>query len=317
MSGQDVRSLNEIYEIYHEKGRLDEGIDLLSKEINSGRLNYTDANLENVILKMMKHYFEDPGKEPGRFYKLIYRKMGSKHILKLIENYFSDSRLEREVRRAIRRWQTPVKIDVTPVIAMMKVDSSKVVTATFYNDKGNRLDDVKLDYEISPKGSGEFYKRTNTFKALKEGETLLKLMAVGNEKISKVVEITILESPEQKAPEAKGPTIFEFDQKKGIKGTTIRITGKDFDRDLSKNSVIFKGSKSIPRDGTNTCLIVDVPAGTRDGTQFQRSRCVYQILVSNGFRVVEGIERNVLGRMVLSQIYDLSRFTEPSRLDPA
>src|SRR5260370_27480551 len=57
------------------------------------------------------------------------------------------------------------------------------------------------------------------------------------------------------------PVITSFTPTAGIAGTSVTITGKNFDVDPAKNVVYFGGAKASVTSATATQLIATVPAG--------------------------------------------------------
>ncbi|QLH34123.1 MAG: gliding motility-associated C-terminal domain-containing protein [Cyclobacteriaceae bacterium] len=61
------------------------------------------------------------------------------------------------------------------------------------------------------------------------------------------------------------PTIVSFDPPEGSTGTTVTITGTNFDPVPSNNTVLFNGTAASISSSTSTTIIATVPPGASDG----------------------------------------------------
>ncbi|UCF04168.1 MAG: IPT/TIG domain-containing protein [bacterium] len=258
--------LDDIHELYYEKGRTEEAIQLLTEAINAGKIRYTRSNLQGIVLKILKSYFEDPQKDATPFSELVYRVMNKQHM-KTIDDYFrGSSRLYPDVEKAIKRWKTPKTIKVKPEEAEIEVGKAQTFEVIFKNDKGAPLDDIELQCAVMPQENGIFYRKNNRFEATKPGDVSLQFAAKDYMHVSAVVKITVTGSLPVEKPPLGDIDIKGFKPTKGIVGTEVTIYGENFgDGPYDNYRVDFGGTGAKVKEGSNTVLKVLVPAGAKEG----------------------------------------------------
>jgi hypothetical protein len=258
--------LDDIHELYYEKGRTEEAMQLLTEAINAGKIGYTRNNLQGIVLKILKSYFEDPGKDATPFSGLIYRIMSKQHM-KTIDDYFRDSsKLYPGVVEAIKKWKTPKTIEVKPEETEIVVGGAQAFEVIFKNDKGAPLDDIELQCAVMPQEKGIFYRKNNRFEAKKPGDVTLQFAAMDFIHVSAVAKITITGSLPEEKPPLGDIDIKGFKPTKGMVGTEVTIYGENFgDGPYDNYTVDFGGTKAKVKDGSNTYLIVLVPPNSKEG----------------------------------------------------
>jgi hypothetical protein len=97
------------------------------------------------------------------------------------------------------------------------------------------------------------------------------------------------------------PTITDFSPKKGLAGSTLVITGTNFDKVATNNSVKINGVAAVVSQVTLTQLAVTVPAGatsgkitTTVGTQTATSTAIFTVTTPLKISATSGIPNQLL-----------------------
>lgn len=251
-------SLHDLYLGFFDNADHDAAIHDLSVLIYNSRLRYSEENLVDTIIPILKDYFS-VSEDMATFQGLLYHLIEDKYIT-VIQYGFNNTVLSSPTHEAIRQWQTPSRIVVRPQQAEVPLDSALYLDIAVYNELSKKIHSTNLTYTIEPADIGVFEPRRARFTPEKPGTGKLIVGLNGDsDRLSAGVTITV------PAPANNGPVIYEFLPTRILAGNKVHIVGQNLLDKNSQSMVSLNGRPLITDFLSDHKMVVSIPQGITSG----------------------------------------------------